>query len=93
MNIAKTIHQQMQCANPEIIADLINEVMQRLKCYSLQEQLLTLASALLVLNDNYQLEMTNVLSSAHNLVYSGKYGNMHEVFKKLMKFRKMKWEL
>lgn len=93
MGTAQIIHDRMQDAKPEIIAEQASSILRYMKLHTPQEQLLTLASAMIVLCDNYQLDTTNVMSAAHNLVYSGEYTNMHEAFSKLMKQRKMKWEL
>lgn len=46
-------------------------------------QLLALATALMLALDCYQTNDTHVLSTAHRLVFSGDYGNMLEVYKKL----------
>ena len=48
------------------------------------QQILGTAAALICLLDKWNLEVSQIMSEAHRLVFSGNYGNMHSIFKSLI---------
>ena len=59
------------------------QVLEASKKTTVPEQIMAVASALLVLLDKYQLDYSQVLQEAHRLTFSGDFNNMTELFKKL----------
>lgn len=59
------------------------KVLEASKKATIPEQIMAVASALLVLLDKYQLDYSQVLQEAHRVTFSGDFNNMTRLFKKL----------
>ncbi len=91
---ADVIYNSMLMADSLVVSDVSLKVMKSVQNEDVHNQILGLASTLLCLADQYGLEMTNILSEADNVVFSGGDNNMLPEFKNVItQFTKEKWEL
>jgi len=90
---ADTIYNQMIKVTASDTADTAEGILEMIQGYTAEHQLLGLASALLFLMEQYRIETTDVMSEAHNKVFSGEYNNLAPEFEVLKNYIKEKWEL
>jgi hypothetical protein len=90
---ADTIYNQMIKVTASDTADNAEGILQMIQGYTAEQQLLGLASTLLFLTEQYRIETTDVLSEAHNKVFSGEYNNLAPEFEVLKNYIKERWEL
>ena len=90
---ADVIYNQMLKADSSVISQTSVDIMNHIQGKEVAAQILGVASTLLCLLDQYALDHTDVLSEAHNMVFSGEDNNMLPAFKAIAQFTKEKWEL
>lgn len=91
---ADVIYNSMMMADSLVVSDVSLKVMKSVQGEDVHNQILGLASTLLCLVDQYGLEITDILSEANNLVFSGSNNNMLPEFNSVItQFVKEKWEL
>lgn len=84
---------KMLMTTPKNVANAALRAINAIQSDKTENQLLGLASAMVVLLNQYEMEATDTLNIAHNLVYSGHCGNMKPEFKALKQFMRDEWEM
>lgn len=90
---ADLIYKQMIMTPTSEVLETSDIIMQNIQALPTHNQLLGLASTLLYLLEHYRIDSTDVLSEAHNKVFSGEYNNVTPEFEVLKNYTKEKWEL
>ena len=90
---ADIIYNQMLLTTPKKVSEASLAVMDSVQSNKVCNQVLGLAAALICVLHNYNLNHTDVLGIADNMVYSGDNGNMRPDFKAFVKYMKDEWEL
>ena len=90
---ADIIYNQMLLTTPKKVSEASLAVMDSVQSNKVCNQVLGLAAALICVLHNYNLNHTDALGIADNMVYSGDNGNMRPDFKAIVKYMKDEWEL
>lgn len=90
---ADIIYDQMLRTTAKDVAGAALVTMDALQGHSVANQILGLAASLICMLHQYDLNHTDVLGIADNMVYSGNNNNMLPDFKAITHYMKTEWEI
>ena len=90
---ADIIYTQMLQTTTNQVSQAALRVMDALQTDKVCNQVLGLATALICMLDQYDLDHVDALGIAQNMVYSGDNGNIKPDFKVIKKYMKEEWEI
>ncbi len=90
---ADIIYNQMLLTGSKQVSKTALTIMDSIQNNKVCNQILGLASVLITMLDQYDLDHVDVLGIAHNMVYSGDNNNMLPDFKAIKRFMKDEWHI
>ncbi len=90
---ADILYQKMLQTTPQKVGITAIKAMNAIQCDSVENQILSVGALLVTMLDQYQLNATEVLGVADNMVYSAAHNNMAFDFKALKNYMKNEWEI
>lgn len=90
---AEIVYNQMLQTTPKEVSQAALRVMDTLQTDKVANQVLGLASALICMLEQYELNHVDVLGIADNMVYSGLNNNIKPDFAVIKKYMKQEWEI
>ena len=90
---AEILYNLMVQAKQGEVAKSALVIIDKIQGFKVRNQLLGLAAALICLMDEYNLNSSDVLGIAHNIVYSAANSNMIKDFKVIKHYVRNEWNL